>query len=353
MPSLLPRQNWIDWMKALGMVVIVWGHCFPDGLTPFIYAFSVPLFFLISGYLSRREDNSNVFWSKLYRTLIVPYLILASLKAAGYWFGHIGNGGTFYSMAAILSGVGFIENLNAELSKISGCANLWYVYALVLMKIAFQYCCRSRLSCIFVAVVCVVLQVLYVKYVPHENYSWALPNAFGAMPFFVLGHFLSPKCELTSDGYKSRVNGWLQAARRSNMRIVLIFLALVLFAVTAFVSHFNGEAWMYKGEYGNNLVLFYVAALTGSAAVACLSLMLDGVRSRAIIYISIGTLVILTFHRDVMHPLLKLINQLQIDNATNGLLTLLASIAVTLVFVPVIFIIKRFFPIVLGKRSVS
>lgn len=109
---------------------------------------------------------------------------------------------------------------------------------------------------------------------------------------------------------------------------------------------------MYRGEYGNSLILFYIAALTGSAAVVCLSLMLDAIRSRLVSYISIGTLVILTFHRDVMHPLLKIIDKQQFDMATNGMLTLLASIGVTLVFVPVILFLKRFLPIVLGKRSV-
>ena len=347
----MPRQNWIDWMKAFGMVVIVWGHCFPTGLTPFIYAFSVPVFFLISGYLSRREASGRMFWSKLFWTLIVPYLILASLKAAGFWFKHLDDGGTLYSVAAVLSGVGFIKDLSAELPKISGCANLWYVYALVLMKIVFQYCCRTRRSAAIVTIVCVVLQLLFVKYVPHSNYSWALPAAMGAMPFFVAGHFLSPKCELTGEGFKARMNGFLLSLRQSRKRFVLLISALVLFAMTAFVSHFNDEAWMYIGEYGNNLVLFYVAALAGSAAVACLSLMLDAVRSRLVVYVSIGTLVILTFHRDVMHPLLKIIDKQQFDVATNGLLTLLASVGVTLLFVPVIIFLKRFFPIVLGKRT--
>lgn len=352
MPSLMPRQNWIDWMKAFGMVIIVWGHCFPTGLTPFIYAFSVPVFFLVSGYLTRHEASNGVFWSKVFWTLIVPYLILVSLKVAGYWLKHLDDGGALYSVAAILTGVGVVKDFSTALPSISGCGNLWYVYALVLMKIIFQYCSRSRYSIIVVTGICIVLQLLFVKLVPHDNYSWALPAAFGAMPFFVLGHCLSPKCALTSENFKLRMSSSLEAAKRSDKRYVLLFLVIVLFAITASVSHFNGEAWMYRGEYGNSLILFYIAALTGSAAVVCLSLMLDAIRSRLVSYISIGTLVILTFHRDVMHPLLKIIDKQQFDMATNGMLTLLASIGVTLVFVPVILFLKRFLPIVLGKRSV-
>lgn len=51
------RKNWIDWMKVLGMFFIVWGHSWPESMCPFIYAFNVPVFFLISGYLSKREES--------------------------------------------------------------------------------------------------------------------------------------------------------------------------------------------------------------------------------------------------------------------------------------------------------
>lgn len=47
------RKVWINWAKVLGMLAIIYGHCFPEGMSNFIYAFNVPVFFLISGYLCR------------------------------------------------------------------------------------------------------------------------------------------------------------------------------------------------------------------------------------------------------------------------------------------------------------
>jgi len=44
--KLSARLNWMDWMKALGMYVIILGHTFPIGLCPFIYSFSVRYSFL-------------------------------------------------------------------------------------------------------------------------------------------------------------------------------------------------------------------------------------------------------------------------------------------------------------------
>lgn len=45
------RYYWVDWMKVLGMFLIVWGHFFPKSFCDAIYSFNVPLFFCISGYL--------------------------------------------------------------------------------------------------------------------------------------------------------------------------------------------------------------------------------------------------------------------------------------------------------------
>ena len=48
------RMNWVDWMKALGMYLIVAGHFFSVG-DKYLYIFSVPVFFVISGFLNKRE----------------------------------------------------------------------------------------------------------------------------------------------------------------------------------------------------------------------------------------------------------------------------------------------------------
>ena len=45
------RYYWIDWMKVIGMFLIIWGHFFPKFSNVIIYSFNVPLFFCISGYL--------------------------------------------------------------------------------------------------------------------------------------------------------------------------------------------------------------------------------------------------------------------------------------------------------------
>lgn len=73
--SVSIRIPWIDTMKVIGMYFIVVGHMFPEGYKS-IYAFSVPLFFVVSGMLSKQEGLTGLFWQKTYKSLVVPMAIL-------------------------------------------------------------------------------------------------------------------------------------------------------------------------------------------------------------------------------------------------------------------------------------
>lgn len=77
------KLQWVEWLKVMAMFFIVWGHCFPKTMSDFIYLFNVPLFFILSGFLTHRPDSSKALGKKLWLTLIVPYLLLATAKGAG------------------------------------------------------------------------------------------------------------------------------------------------------------------------------------------------------------------------------------------------------------------------------
>lgn len=70
------RLNYIDFMKTSGIYLIVLGHMFPSPGTNFIYSFSVPLFFFISGFLFYQQKNFNTFFIRNFHSLIIPYLFI-------------------------------------------------------------------------------------------------------------------------------------------------------------------------------------------------------------------------------------------------------------------------------------
>ena len=72
---------------------------------------------------------------------------------------------------------------------------------------------------------------------------------------------------------------------------------------------------------------------------------------KAITIISAGTIVILQFHRDVYHPLGKFIlEQGWVNVGSMGVSTFFASVVVLFVFVPVIRVVSKYFPVLLGGR---
>lgn len=51
------RENWIDWTKAILIWLMVLGHARLNGiLLDFVYAFHMPAFFVISGYLYKPHN---------------------------------------------------------------------------------------------------------------------------------------------------------------------------------------------------------------------------------------------------------------------------------------------------------
>lgn len=56
----MQRYEYIDIAKGIGILLVVWAHILLVGVSHrVIYAFHMPLFFMISGMLFRREKYNN------------------------------------------------------------------------------------------------------------------------------------------------------------------------------------------------------------------------------------------------------------------------------------------------------
>lgn len=293
------RKVWIDWAKVLGMLAIIYGHCFPEGMSNFIYAFNVPVFFLISGYLCRGEDSFGICRNKILHNLLIPYLILAFIKAAGPIFKHIGDGEWIWSVLAILGGFHSLNNA-------PGCSNLWFVYTLIIIKIVYQLA-NKRVN--FLLVLFCFLGAWVYNDVLHLEWQWAMSNCLLAYPFFWLGNILAQR------GLIDSVCAFM--TRRKGKSLLLVFF---LFVVTYWISNLNGQVKMYMNLYADNILLFVLAALLGCGAVLGLTFLLNEKKYKFAKVISSGTILILVFHRELLHPLLKAIGKCTFDVWTSGIL---------------------------------
>ena len=80
------RKYWIDVLRALGIILVVLGHVSKEPNTViFIYAFHMPLFFLLSGFLFNRHryDLHHSPVSKIAATLCILLSVDAAMVVAG------------------------------------------------------------------------------------------------------------------------------------------------------------------------------------------------------------------------------------------------------------------------------
>ena len=70
------RAAWIDWAKTLLIYFVVVGHAgCQGGIKDFIYAFHMPAFFIISGYLYRPHN-----WRRTFRSFAIPVLVFSIIN---------------------------------------------------------------------------------------------------------------------------------------------------------------------------------------------------------------------------------------------------------------------------------
>lgn len=330
MVDLDNRQQWIDWMKVIGMLLIIWGHCYPRGFEPFIYAFNVPVFFMVSGYLVKHEQSNKKFWSKNLKTLIIPYIILCEIKDLGNMLEHVNDCGFLWTQGCILLGI-------HSYGDFDGCGNMWFVYTLFLIKLINQYCCSKSRYTYIIVILSILGAIIYNKF--FVSVSWAVTCIFVALPYFILGQY----CR------KFNINLIITRIKNTN-KLILISGLLLSMSLLVIIADYNGFVKMYLGEYGNSVCLAYCGGIIGSIVVFILSVLLNRFRPIWSYYISIGTLVILDFHRDISHPLLKLIDKMDVSYITNGMMTFVVSTIVLISFVPIIWIIRKWCPMIIGYR---
>ena len=318
-------------MKAIGITLIVFGH-FGSRYSNYAYVFSVPLFFLISGFLSKREENHTVFWKKIWHNLIVPMLIICTINylyvCARHYISPIE--GFFPDTPPI-----FIAKLLLGVHK--SVETLWFVYTLIILKIILQYLPKPWQHCVLFAVClatayCINEYQLSLLGKPLYYTPCAITSVFVSYPFYMIGYWLRDLREAFNKYHTQSVSAY----------VILIACALIVF----YCGHNHSVVKLYICRYGDSILLFLLGGMAGSACVYIISKFLVRVKYAKVqnfgSVVSQGTILILGFHM----PLVDFFRNFEL---TSDIQAAAFSILIVLLFVPIIMLFKKYAPIVMGK----
>ena len=212
-----PGTNYIDLARFVGIYAVVLGH-----FTPFVgmdnevgrellYMFHVPLFFIISGILSKPTSPIKTFYS-----LIIPYFIYNVISIA--------------KMELIP-----LITLNAlELNN----APTWFFAALFFIKIISDYINKAIPACI--GIIIFVVTILHYSDIGISRFMGLHAVVYG-LPFFLFGKFLKDKMSFV---VSTRIYFWIPCV------IILLFVFM-------YYERFD----LYSSEIHNPVVYFLTSCM--------------------------------------------------------------------------------------------
>lgn len=306
------RMNWLDWMKAIGMYLIVYVHYTSYGYK-FLNTFNVPLFFVISGFLAKQESSLRLFTKKNFYNLIVPMLIMTLLVQIRIFISQIINGTFDISyISKVIMGV-----IIGDQKVLGPC---WYIYTLFMLKFLYQLIPNNkRYTLITLTCFCFISIVLSKNGLYAKN---SIVNTFISYPFFMFGVLLKKKKEIICRGLNAK------------SCILVLTLSII---VTLLCSHFNGEVWMYRNDYGKSFLLYLIGGISGTLGIYIICKWLDKINSSIVTTIANGSIIILGLH-------FYILSYLHICKE----LDFISAFICLILFIPVIKLCEKKLPMLIG-----
>jgi acyltransferase len=343
MPAPGNRLAWLDAAKGLGIALIVWGHIYsitePTTLQVYVYAFHVPLFFFISGltFDATRNSFSELFRNKA-RTLLRPYLVYAFLGflfyLAGYLFAQrMGLKIAQFDYGLLPPLVGILYGSLGDGHLVN--TPVWFVVALFCTLMLGQAINQPALPRIWRVGVALIIGAM--GYVLGDLVK--LPFSLGPAMLGLVFFQAAVELKTWVFGLKSRM---------STLWVVLV-TSLVISAFSP-VNGFVAQATPAVGNFG----WFLLFGFAGTFATLALVQTFDG-HLPWLAFLGRYSLPIMVIHFLIIKSVKVVMTSVaHIDLATIDASTVYGAIvllATTALLIPAVFIMERYLPWTLGKRS--
>lgn len=314
------RIIWLDWMKVLAILAVIWGHFFSVGHV-YLYVFSLQTFCVMSGFLYKKSRDLKTCIRRSFCQLLLPTVIMSVIMQIEAYM-RCWALGLHYD----LSWPWFFKWLLLGHRWCMG--PCWYFYSLIVMRMIMQIIPEKK--SFYVILFLLISFGLILWHQTGIEISNANINVLVCMPFFLIGVFMKPMKDICNQLHNYYVEFTL---------LIIAILGIVLCA------HYNGYVWMYLCEYGNNYALYIIGGMAGVLMLYIASLWLSRLPYRnMMLLLSKGSIVIIGLHIVIVRRLMELPNRMWGED-------FLLSVLILLMFIPLIRLIELFVPILLGCRK--
>ena len=312
-----------DNLKAIGIVLVILGHVTENhALHGVIYAFHMPLFFFISGMLYKQRDRYAI---KLARSILWPYFVFAILSFAYWTIVEI-------RIRPVPADTSILEQLTnifypINMGKNSHIMNvvLWFLPALYLCSIAYHYLLRriggTKAQLTAAMIIAIILQCFNIQL------PLCIPQALGALPFFVLGHMLNGK-----------IRNFENAATKK--KYIVYSMTIVIFILLWIYSQ-GGEMRLMSYPMG---YIPYLAVAT--CCIMAISMTCPGKHIKALSFLGCNSLAIMLTHEPLKRIVIKVysvVTSIDMDIARESVFhSIVITCIVILVLCPVIIFLRKY-----------
>ena len=315
------RLNWVDWSKSLLIWMMVLGHAGLSGYgREFVYAFHMPAFFIISGYLYKPHNLL-----KTLKSLGIPILVFSIISLM------------FYSFKTYIKGdFDILDLLNKCYQPYYKCnfgnyislfRVVWFIIVLFFMRILlgdikiFSIIRKYYKYIFFVLLIYMVMEPYLIPQMTSVKYLY-IYKVIACMPFMMFGMYI-----------KEHAQQLLYLKNKSLLMMAFLYVCL---------TFYNGNIDIWSYDFGKSYIICFINAAIASLLLYNLCKKIKN--NRVIVLFSTGTLLILGLHDLILQILSMTYNVIHIQNNC-----LLSSFIIMLICYFLIKIVLKFCPIILGK----
>lgn len=327
------RDLTIDVAKGIGIFLVVLAHTIKNEFVHnVIYMFHMPLFFLLAGMTLKYslKNDTKDFLIKKIKKVIVPYLFFCIVTFL-YWaiIERKIRGQMDISVVGNFINI-FLFRINGDLYSYN--IAMWFLPCLFISELLVYYLMKRVKSNKFRFMVSLIIFVLgYVMAINKVYLVFAIETAFIAQFFIFVGYYFST--------VKNKVN------------ILAKVIAIILSICTVIISLLLDNNIAMLGHNYGNIFIFVTSAIGGSYVVYELSSLIKN--SKVLQFIGLNSLIILGFHEPIKRIVIKLFATILKVSDTfirnNIFYSIVITIIVLIIIVPGIFILNRYFPMLVGR----